>query len=117
MAPNVVMMPMPHPMMQMAAPGGQRPDGSPMAMEQVGPAVMQLQRSDPNQQYGGAFCMPNFGPAGAYPASPQHFQPAQPAQEPQTFRDVCSPTYQSSEAYEQYVRDIMNADGDEFQFR
>jgi hypothetical protein len=56
---------------------------------------------------------------GAYPASPQHFQPAQPAQaqEPQTFRDVCSPTYQSSEAYEQYVRDIMNADGDEFQFR
>jgi hypothetical protein len=33
-----------------------------------------------------------------------------------TFRDMCSPTYQSSESYNQYVRDIMNADGDEFQF-
>jgi hypothetical protein len=120
-APNVVMMPFPQPMMQMASSGGARPDGSPMAMEQVGPALMPLQRSDPNQQYGAVpFMMPgNFGPVGAYPASPQHFQPSQPSQpaEPQTFRDLCSPTYQSSEAYEQYVRDIMNADGDEFQFR
>jgi len=51
---------------------------------------------------------------GAYPQTPQAYQ--QNAASSSTFRDLCSPTYQSSAAYEQYVRDIMNADGDEFHF-
>jgi hypothetical protein len=53
------------------------------------------------------------------PSSPTAYgyAPAQPfADSSPSFRDACSPNYQSSEAYERYVKDIMNAEGDDFQF-
>lgn len=103
--PGVMMMPM-QPMQQMSpAHGGMRPVDAAM----VGQAVMP--RADPNQY--GRFGMPDMRePAAAYPRTQGYSPNGQLA----TFRDLCSPTYQSSEAYNQYVRDIMNADGDEFQF-
>jgi hypothetical protein len=108
--PGVMMMPMPQ--MQQFAAHGVRPVDATMAPDRMGQPVMSLPvTGDPNQ-YGA----PPFGESsfGAYPRTPQDYQPnAAPSP---TFRDVCSPTYQSTEAYEQYVRDIMNADGDEFQF-
>jgi hypothetical protein len=113
-APQVMMMPMP--IQAMAAPGG--PGGvqqmnALMAPEAVSPQAMQMPLNmDPNQ-YGGMQAA-REAPAGAYPESPQAYQPNAGASP--TFRDVCSPTYQSTQAYEQYVRDIMNADGDEFHF-
>jgi hypothetical protein len=108
---GVMMMPM-QPMAQMAAqmaaPGSVRPMDANMA-----PGIALPYPMDPTQ-YGGRFSPDTREPVGAYPRTPNAFQPnAAPSP---TFSDLCSPTYQSSESYNQYVRDIMNADGDEFQF-
>jgi hypothetical protein len=101
MMPQMMMMPMP-----------QMPHMAQMQQvpEQVGPAVPLTLPNDALPQYGRA-CEPVNT---AYPGTPQCYAPT-PAPSP-SFRDLCSPTYQSTEAYEQYVRDIMNADGDEFHF-
>jgi hypothetical protein len=109
--PGVMMMPM-QAMQQMSpAHGGMRPVDATMVPEAVGPAIMAP--ADPNQ-YGGRFGMPDMRePAGAAYPRTQGYPPNVASA---TFRDMCSPTYQSSESYNQYVRDIMNADGDEFQF-
>jgi hypothetical protein len=113
MAPPVMMMPMP--MAQMPAQGNMRPANAAMVPEQMmGHVPVPVNAHTPNQYAGRPFGMPDArdqaGPAGgAYPQQQCWNQP--------TFRELCSPTgLQSSEAYEQYVRDIMNADGDEFQF-
>lgn len=113
-----MMMPMPiGPMAAHGGPGGVQPVNAPMAPEAVSPQAMSMPlHMDPNQ-YGGMSAAreaPGAYPQGAYPQTPQAYQ--QSAASSPTFRDVCSPTYQSSAAYEQYVRDIMNADGDEFHF-
>merc|ERR1719324_1372708 len=104
-------------MPQMAAhgsvtPGGVRPVDAAMVPETVGPSVVSVHYPNaPNQFAGRPVGMPDaVGPAdGAYPRQQQFFQ--QNAASSPTFRDVCSPTYQSADAYQQYVRDIMNADG------
>jgi hypothetical protein len=102
-APPVMMVPMP--MAPMAAQGGVQPVNA--HAEMVGQSPMSMNQYQ--NQHAGRFGMPDYG-------TPQNFSPG-PAQSPtQSFQDLCSPTYQSSEAYEQYVRDIMNADGDEYQF-
>merc|ERR550514_1983481 len=82
--------------------------------EAVGPAVAPLALPAEAFPFAGR-PFDNREPAiAAYPSTPQCFQPnAAPSP---SFQDLCSPTYQSTEAYEQYVRDIMNADGDEFHF-
>jgi hypothetical protein len=89
-------------------------DGA-MMQEQMGPQVMQLAQS----------------PAGAYPPqgpafveSPVHVMQQQQQQQQQqhgagqspTFQQMCSPSMQSSDSYAQYCKDIMNADGDEYDF-
>merc|ERR1719487_988667 len=119
-APPVMMMPMQHmaQMAQMAAPGGVRAVEGGMVPEPAGPMVMPLTLpNDMMNQYEGRRCgMPDTcEPAGAaYPTTPQCYTPnAAPSP---SFQSLCSPTYQSSDAYEQYVRDIMNADGDDFDF-
>jgi hypothetical protein len=94
MGSKVVMMPMPA-MPQVRVP------------ETVGPTVYPAgYPMDPNQ------CAPR------QPGSPTMYTPTQQfqADASPSFRDVCSPTYQSSEAYQRYVKDIMNAEGDDFQF-
>jgi hypothetical protein len=104
MGQKVVMMPMPA--MQQAMQQGMQQVPR-MVPETVGPAVMQpCYPMDPNQ------C------AARQPGSPTAYAPTQQyaAESSPSFRDVCSPTYQSSEAYERYVKDIMNAEGDDFQF-
>jgi hypothetical protein len=105
-APGLVMMPMMQPMApmaQMAAPGSVRPVDATMA-----PNLGMSIPMDPSQYGARQFGMPDCREAaGAYPQR----MPQSPS-----FRDICSPSYQSSQAYNQYVRDIMNADGDEFQF-
>jgi hypothetical protein len=110
-APRVIMMPMPG-MPQVAGAGMVRPVDGAMLPEAVGPAVMQMQLPMDPTQYGGS---PYGSPgAAAYPTAQQSFHP-NPDSSP-SFREVCSPSYQSSEAYERYVKDIMNAEGDDFQF-
>jgi hypothetical protein len=121
-------MPMPlaiHPqMIANAGPDGQRffrmvPTMQPMdgsvTQEQMGPQVMQLAHVPHNAEH----------PAGAYPQqgpafveSPVHVMQQQQhgAGQSATFQQMCSPSMQSSDAYAQYCKDIMNADGDEYDF-
>jgi hypothetical protein len=110
---KVMMMPMPS--MPQVAPGMERHSRNPfesahvaMLPETVGPTVVPMSYPmDPNQC---AVRQP-----GAALGSPYAASHAYPAEQP-SFRDVCSPNYQCSEAYERYVKDIMNAEGDDFQF-
>jgi len=120
-------MPMPlaiHPqMIANAGPDGQRffrmvPTMQPMdgsvTQEQMGPQVMQLAHVPHNAEH----------PAGAYPQGPAFVEsPVHAMQQQQhgtgqsaTFQQMCSPSMQSSDAYAQYCKDIMNADGDEYDF-
>jgi hypothetical protein len=105
-APQVMMMPIPA-MPQVA--GMMRPMEAARLPETVGPAVVSMPYAMDMNQYA---CRPAATPtAGSeYARSPQ-FADSSPS-----FRDVCSPNYQSSVAYERYVKDIMNAEGDDFQF-
>merc|ERR1719388_766673 len=110
-------------MLMMMPAGGMMPPAMPLMMppqmlaganspEAASPHAMQMPMTmDPNQ-YGGMSAARDA--PGAYPQTPQAYQ--QNAASSSTFRDLCSPTYQSSAAYEQYVCDSMNADGDEFHF-
>jgi hypothetical protein len=89
-------------------------DGS-MMQEQMGPQVMQLAQGPHNAEH----------PAGAYPQGPAFVEsPVHVMQQQQqhgagqspTFQQMCSPSMQSSDSYAQYCKDIMNADGDEYDF-
>jgi hypothetical protein len=112
--PNVVMMPMPA-MPQVAPAGMMRPVDPAMVPETVGPTVVSMpQMMDPNQCAGRVSGDRFYDARTAYPANQQFFQPS--PESSSSFREVCSPNYQSSEAYERYVKDIMNAEGDDFQF-
>jgi hypothetical protein len=126
MGSKVVMMPMP--MQQVRQMNGAT------LPETVGPAVSQAGFAMVRQM-NGAMLPETVGPAvsptgyamvdhplanqmsaARQPGSPIYAQTQQFADSSPSFRDVCSPTYQTGEAYERYVKDIMNAEGDDFQF-
>jgi hypothetical protein len=111
-APQLMMLPMP--IQPMAAHGGVQPMNAQMGPDAVSPQAMSLPLTMDPHQYGGNMPDQRAQGAGAYPQTPQAYQ--QSAAPSPSFKELCSPTYQSSAAYEQYVRDIMNADGDEFHF-
>merc|ERR1719238_1426105 len=111
---QVMMIPMPQ-MPQVAAPGmvrmdRQSMDGSAMLPETVGPAVVQMPYPmDPNQ------CARQSPTSYGY-APTQQFADSSPYNRDTSMYSGSSPNYQSAEAYERYVKDIMNAEGDDFQF-
>jgi hypothetical protein len=106
-APQVMMMPIPA--MPQAMPAGMMRPMDAQLPETVGPSVVSMPYPMDMNQYA---CRPAASPtAGSEYARTPQFTDSSPS-----FRDVCSPNYQSSEAYERYVKDIMNADGDDYQF-
>jgi hypothetical protein len=100
-----MMMPMPG--MPQVSPAGmvRQMTGHAALPETVGPTVVPM-AMDPNQYAGRPSGMHDSG--SAYPPMQQYFQPN---------AELGSPTGQSPQAYERYVKDIMNAEGDDFDFQ